>query len=83
MKFAKIFRFPVAGVVAEGQSRALQSLPRTLPPRDQRPRLQGRLVSSTGSKTAGAWQQRPYNFSNSASCFDSVTGALQVKFSHT
>ena len=28
-------------------------------------------------------RQRRYNFSKSASCFGSVTGALQAKFSHT
>jgi len=27
--------------------------------------------------------QRRYNFSKSPSCFESVTGALQVKFSQT
>jgi hypothetical protein len=43
----------------------------------------GAPVSGTGSKTTGASQKHLYNFSNSASFFGSVTGALQVKFSQT
>jgi hypothetical protein len=52
--------------------------------RGQRPRLQRRLSSGTEFKTTDARRgDRLYNFSNSLSAFESVTGALHVKFSHT